>query len=160
MGQDIFDLVIVVTLVFFTLRGISNGFVGEVAGIVSLIGGFWAARTFNGQLAPHLAFVSDPSLRYITACAILFIAVMLIIGLLARVLKKIIAFSFAAWADRLAGALLGLAKGVLLWAIVIIVLEKLFKDAPFMRDSRVIPYLSSLIDQLKQSLPPELAEHL
>lgn len=160
MGQDIFDLVIVVTLVFFTLRGVSNGFVGEAAGILSFIGGFWAARTFNGQLAPHLEFIADPSLRYIAACAIIFIAVMLAIGLAARLLKKIIAFSFAAWVDRLAGAMLGLAKGILLWAIVIIVLEKIFKDAPFLRDSRVLPYMNAIIDMFKQWLPPQLAEHI
>lgn len=160
MGQDIFDLVIVVTLVFFTLRGIGNGFIGEAAGILSLVGGFWAARTFSGQLSPHLDFISDPSLRYVAACAILFIGVMLAIGLVARILQKVIALSFAAWADRLGGALLGLAKGILLWAIIIVLLEKLFRDAPFMRDSRVLPYLGAIIDQLKQWLPPQLAEHI
>lgn len=160
MGQDIFDLVIVVTLVFFTLRGISNGFVGEAAGILSLIGGFWAARTFNAQLAPHMTFVSDPSMRYIAACAVLFIGTMLFIGLAARILKKIIAFSFVAWVDRLAGALLGLAKGILIWAILIVVLEKIMGDAPFMKESRALPYMSAIIDQIKQWLPPELAQHI
>lgn len=37
MGQDIFDLVIILTLVFFTLRGAGVGLVGEVAGVVSLL---------------------------------------------------------------------------------------------------------------------------
>lgn len=160
MGQDIFDLIIVVTLVFFTLRGVRNGFVGEAAGILSLVGGFWAARAFNAQLAPQLTFISDPNLRYIAACAVLFIGVMLLIGLVARLFKKIIAFSFVAWADRLAGALLGLAKGILIWAILIILLEKLMGDAPFMKESRALPYMSAIIDQIKQWLPPEMAQHI
>lgn len=160
MGQDIFDLIIVVTLVFFTLRGVTNGFVGEAAGILSLLGGFWAARAFNAQLAPHLTFISDPSLRYIVACALLFIGVMLGIGLLARILKKIIAFSFVAWADRLAGALLGLAKGVIIWALLIIVLQKLMGNAPFLQDSRAVPYFGAIIDMARQWLPPEVATHI
>ena len=160
MGQDIFDLVIVVTLVLFTIRGLTNGFIGEAAGIVSLIGGFWAARAWSAQVAPWLDFISDPSLRSIAACALVFIAVMLAIGLLARLLKKIMSFSFAAWADRLAGALLGLAKGALIWALIFIVLEKLFRDAPFMRDSRMLPYFTALIDQIRQWLPPDLASRI
>lgn len=160
MGQDIFDLIIVVTLVLFTLRGISNGFVGEVAGIFSLVGGFWAARAWNAQIAPYLDFIADPSLRQIAACALIFVVVMLGIGLLARLLKKLVAFSFVAWADRLAGAILGFAKGLLIWALIFIVLEKLFQDAPFMRDSRAIPYFTAIIDQIKQWLPPELASHI
>lgn len=160
MGQDIFDLIIVVTLVLFTIRGVTNGFIGEVAGICSLIGGFWAARAWNAQVAPWLNFISDPSLRSIAACALVFVAVMLAIGLLARILKKVISFSFAAWADRLAGAVLGLAKGLLVWALIFIVLEKLFSDAPFLRDSRALPYFTAIIDQIKQWLPPELASRI
>lgn len=160
MGQDIFDLVIVVTLVFFTLRGVSNGFVGEVAGILSLVGGFWGARTFNGELAPHLDFIADPNLRYIVACVLLFLGAMLVIGLAARLLKKAIALSFAAWIDRLAGAFLGLAKGILIWALIILVLEKLIGDAPFMKESRALPYFTAIIDQIRQMLPDDLARRL
>lgn len=160
MGQDIFDLVIVVTLVFFTLRGASNGFVGEIAGIAALIGGFWAARAWNVQAAQYLDFISDPALRSVSACVLIFVVVMLLIGLLARILKKAIAFSFAAWADRLAGALLGLAKGILIWALIFIVIEKILGDPQFMRDSRALPYFNAIIDHIKQWLPPELASHI
>lgn len=160
MGQDIFDLIIVVTLVLFTLNGIRNGFIGEVAGICSLIGGFWAARAWNAQVAPFLDFISDPSLRSIAACALIFVVVALAIGLLARGLRKLVSFSFVAWVDRLAGALLGLAKGLLIWALIFIVLEKLFRDAPFLRDSRALPYFTAIIDQIKQWLPPELASRI
>lgn len=160
MGQDIFDLIIVVSLVLFTIRGITNGFIGEIAGICSLIGGFWAARAWNAQVAPWLNFISDPSLRSIAACVLVFVVVMLAIGLLARILKKIVSFSFAAWADRLAGAVLGLAKGLLIWALIFIILEKLFSESPFLRDSRALPYFNAIIDQIRQWLPPELANRI
>ena len=58
MGQDLFDLVVVLTLVLFTVRGFINGFVGEVAGLVSLLGGFWAAHNYHTRLVPHLTLVS------------------------------------------------------------------------------------------------------
>ena len=68
MGHDIFDLVIILTLVFFTIRGISQGFIAEAAGIVSLLVGFWVAKTYNGVLEPYLTFLSDPGWRSICRC--------------------------------------------------------------------------------------------
>ncbi|MBD5553280.1 MAG: CvpA family protein [Desulfovibrio sp.] len=160
MGPDILDLVIVVSLVLFTIRGATNGFVGEIAGIGSLVCGFWAARAWGAPCAQWFGFIADPSLRSIVAYTVVFIAVMLAIGLIARLLRKLLALSFAGWIDRFAGALLGLAKGLLVWALIFIVLEKLFQDAPFLRDSRALPYFTAIIDQMRQWLPPELASHI
>lgn len=160
MGQDIFDLVIVVSLVLATLNGAIKGFVGGIVGILALILGFWAARSWNAELSPWLEFITDPSLRSITACVIIFVAVMLGMGILARMLKKLIAFSSATWLDRLAGAVLGLVKGILLWALVFIVLEKLFQDAAFMRESRALPYFHAIMEQIGKWIPPDLASRL
>lgn len=160
MGQDIFDLVIVITLVFFTLRGIRNGLIGEIAGILSLICGFWAARAWNAQLAPYLSFISDPSWQIIASCAIIFIAVMFAIGFLARLLKKVAAYSFVGWLDKLGGALLGLAKGIILWTLLFVVLVNLFQNAPFLRDSRALPYFRAIIQQIQPWLPPAMANKI
>lgn len=160
MGQDILDLIIVVTLVLFTIRGLSNGFISEIAGICSLLGGFWAARAWGNQIAPWLDFISDPSLRFIAAYTLVFVVAMLIIGVLARILKKIAAFSFVNWIDKLAGGILGLAKGILIWTLIFLVLEKLFTDAPFIRESRALPYFTAIIELIKQWLPPEFASKL
>lgn len=160
MGQDIFDLVIVVTLVFATINGALKGFVGGIVGILSLVCGFWAAKAWNAELTPYLGFISDPSLRSISACVIIFVAVMLLVGLLARIFKKIIAFSFVTWVDRFAGAILGLAKGIIIWALLLILLEKLCGDAVFMRESRALPYFHSLMEQISQWIPPDLAARL
>lgn len=160
MAQDILDLIIVITLVLFTLRGVRNGLVGEVAGIFSLLGGFWAARAWSAKLVPYLSFIQDPSWRIIASSVIIFIAVMLVIGFLARLLKKIISYSFAGWIDKIGGALFGLAKGVLLWALLFIVLVNLFQDAPFLRDSRALPYFRHIIELIQPYLPEGIASRI
>ena len=63
MGQDIFDVIIILTLVAFSIRGFLKGFVAEVAGIVSLLGGFWVAHHFHPLLSPRLTFISEPAWR-------------------------------------------------------------------------------------------------
>lgn len=156
MGQDIFDLAVVLALIFFAGRGFLQGFVGEVAGLVSLLGGFWAAQTWHPLLAGRLGFVSEQSWRVIVSYVLIFLAVILAVGLLSRVLQKILVFSFVSWVDKAAGTLVGFAKGMLLCALVLIVLQKFLPGETFMKQSRTLPYLTALMEQVRTWLPSEL----
>lgn len=156
MGQDIFDVIVVLVLVFFTFRGFWNGFVGEVADLVSLVGGLWAAHRFYPLLADHLTFISEPAFRQLAAFVLIFIAAIILVALVARILQKILSFTFVAWVDKLAGGILGLAKGVLLCAIVLLFLKKILGDMLFLQNSRALPYFTSLIGQIRAWLPPEV----
>ena len=99
MGQDIFDLIIVLILVFFGTRGFISGFVGEVAGLVSLLGGLWAAHHYHALLAPRLTLIVDPSWRVIAAYVLIFLGVIISVAILARILQKILSFSFVSWLE-------------------------------------------------------------
>lgn len=156
MGQDIFDVIIVLVLVFFSIRGFLNGFVGEVAGLLSLVGGFWAAHRFHPLLSEHLQFIAEPAWRHIASYVLIFVGVVLLVGILALILQKVLSFSFVTWVDRLSGGLLGLAKGVLLCSVVLLLLQKLLGDMPFLQHSRALPYFTSLIEQIRAWLPPDL----
>lgn len=160
MGQDIFDVIVVLVLVFFTLRGFWNGFVGEVAGLVSLVGGFWAAHNFHPLLSEYLTFISEPAWRQLAAYVLIFVATLILVAVLARILQKVLSFSFVAWVDRLAGGILGLAKGLLLCSIVLLVLQKLMGNMAFLQNSRALPYFTSLIEQIRAWLPPDVLSWL
>ncbi|MDR3320418.1 MAG: CvpA family protein [Desulfovibrio sp.] len=156
MGQDIFDLIVVLALIFFAGRGFLHGFVGEMAGLVSLLGGFLAAQAWHPLIADRLVFISELAWRVIAAYVLVFLAVILVVGLLARVFQKILTFSFISWADKVAGMLVGFVKGMLLCVLVLIVLQKFFHNEPFMRQSRTLPYLNALMEQVWAWLPQEL----
>ncbi|GFH62491.1 MAG: colicin V production family protein [Candidatus Desulfovibrio kirbyi] len=157
MGQDIFDLITVLVLVFFAARGYLRGFIGEVSGIASLAGGLWAAHVWHARLAERLTTaIQDPSWRTIAAYALIFFAVILFVAILSRALQKIISFSFVAPADKAAGCLLGLVKGVILCALLLLVLQKFFYDAPFMQYSRAMQYFNIVIEQVRTLLPQDV----
>lgn len=158
MGQDIFDTAIILLLAFFTIRGWLNGFVGEIAAIVSLIGGFWAAHTFHKDLAPQLTFVSDPLWQNMGAYIIIFVAVIIAVAMVAKLFQRILSFAFIAWADRVFGAMLGLAKGLILCTIAFVVINKFFATAEFFQQSRVRPYFASFIEQVRTLLPPDVVK--
>ena len=158
MGQDIFDTAVILLLTFFTIRGWLNGFVGEIAAIVSLIGGFWAAHTFHKDLAPQLTFVSDPLWQNMVAYVAIFVAVIIAVAVVAKLFQRILSFAFIAWADRVFGALLGLAKGLILCTIAFLFINKFFATAEFFQHSRVRPYFATFIDEVRTHLPPDLVK--
>ena len=88
MGQDIFDVIIVLVLTAFAARGFWTGFVGEVAGLISIVGGFWVSHHFHTVLAPHLTFITEPAWRNIASYVLLFLGVLIAVGLLARLLQS------------------------------------------------------------------------
>lgn len=158
MGQDIFDTSIVLILTFFSIRGYLNGFVGEVAAIVSLVGGFWVAHTFHPELAKHLSFVTEPVWRNMAAYVLLFIGVVIAVAILARILQRILSFAFVSWADHLGGGILGFAKGLILCSIAFIALNKFCANADFYKSSRVRPYFNAFIAQVRTALPPDIVK--
>jgi membrane protein required for colicin V production len=155
-SKDIFDLAIILTMVIFIVRGYFNGFIAEVAGIVSIAAGLLAAHNFGDQLAPNLTFITDPGIRNISAYVIILLAVMIIVAVCARILQKVVTFSFAAGADRLCGAGIGFIKGTILCALALLVLRKFFADAVFLTQSRVLPYFDAIVEQMRSWLPPDL----
>ena len=160
MWANIFDLVVVLSLAGYVVSGFFSGFILQFARLFSIIGAFWAMRSWTPLLAPRLEFVAEPAWRSIAAGVIIFVAVMLVIGVAARLLKKLVAFSFGGWLDKLLGAVLSFAIGLIFWTVIIIVLEKFFPDSEFMRSSRVVPYFNGLVEYLRQWLPPDIAAYL
>ncbi len=158
MGQDILDLVILLILVYFTLNGWFKGLVGQVAAIVSLTGGFLAARALHPMLAPRLSFIAEPVWRTMAAYVIIFTAVVIAVAVAARLLRKILALAFATWIDRIGGAFFGLALGIVLCSLIFLFMGKFFSTADFYKQSRVRPYMHSVISLLRTSLPPDVVK--
>ncbi len=156
MGQDIFDLVFILILCFFTIRGWFNGLVGEMAAIVSLVGGFWTAHTFHPLLADRLTFIAEPMWRTMASYVVLFVAVVIAVAIAARLVQRLLRFAFATWLDRLGGGLFGLAKGIVLCSIIFIIMGKFFSTTEFYQNSRVRPYMTAITEQIRTALPPDL----
>lgn len=160
MVINYFDVAVLCVLGLFALRGMVRGFVGEVSGLVGLLGGVWLSHRFYTQVAVHLTVITDTMWRNAAAYALIFIAVLIAVGLVARLLRAILTFSFVAWADKAAGLLLGAAKGVLICAVLLLLVQHFAGNAAFLRDSKVLPYLQSVIDQARTLIPPDLIKSL
>lgn len=160
MAFNYFDVMVVCVLALFALRGCLRGFVGEVAGVAGLIGGLWLAHRFHGPAAAYLPFIDDPVWRAITAYTLVFLTVLLAVGVLRRVLRKILSFSFVSWADKLAGFLLGLFKGLIICSLLLLAAQRFAGDSFFLHESRTLPYLDAMMGQIRAYLPAGLWKDL
>lgn len=158
MAANIFDIIIIVTLLGNMITGYLSGFIVQFSRIFSLVAAFWAMGQWTDALALKLGFIESPTWRAIASGVIIFFATLILVGLLAKILKNIVAFSHAGWLDKLCGAVAGLGVALIIWTLIILLLENLFPQAAFLRDSQVVPYFNMLLEQLRPWLPPNLAK--
>ena len=150
---NLFDTALLVILLFFGIKGLIRGLVQEVAGLLGVAVGIVLARTFSGKLAPLLAQygISD-SFAPMLSLALLFLAGILIVGLLAHILHNLLESAFVGGIDRFLGLLAGLAKGLLFAGIIGYIAIKLLPDIAAVKQSQVLPPLMQFIQAIAGSL--------
>lgn len=157
MTANYLDIAFLAVLGLFTLRGLFRGLVEEIAGLVGVIGGFWLANKHHGAAAEYVRkVVVDPAWVSILSYVLVFLGVLLVVSLVARVLRRLLELSFAGWLDHLAGGVAGIAKGVLICSILLALLLQFLPEATFVRESRVIPHLSQVTSIIKEYLPQQI----
>jgi len=140
-----FDAIILIVFLLFLARGIWVGLVGQLAFLVALPLGFFAAGAFYGKLG-HLLLpvVPNPQSSFLLTYILLFLATYLLIILIGKGLKKVMSITLLGWFDRLMGGLLGLGKAVFLSTLLFMTLSG-FTAGPrsFFSDSLSTPYLAN-----------------
>jgi len=154
------DIVIVVVLGFCLIRGFFRGLVKELSSIVGVIAGFFAANLYHPLLAPYFkSWISDTNYILILSYALIFIGVFLVVSILGVVLKYLLNVAFLGWADRIFGIIFGLAKAVLISAVLLIVLTAFLpKNNAVVKDSVLAPHISIVTQKLAYLVPQEMKD--
>lgn len=156
------DWILLGILLLSLMLGAWRGLVFEV---LSVLG--WAAAFFLAQwLAPEvgarlpMASLSDP-LRYAAAFVLTFVLAVFVAGLLASLVRKLIAVVGLRPVDRVFGAAFGLVRGlVILLALTVVVEITALKTAPWWQTSTAAALLSVSLQGLKPVLPEGFARYL
>jgi membrane protein required for colicin V production len=147
-----------VSLVCSALRGA----VREIMSLAGWVMAFLAASLFAGPLALALpAAVPGEPLRVLVAYVAIFVVVLVISGLTGLLLAKLVKVAGLGAADRLLGALFGLARGAVL--VLVLALMAGLTSAPrqpFWRDSVAGAPLAAVASALKPWLPETFAGRL
>ena len=125
MALNLVDIVILVILGIFLLKGVFRGLLKEVCSLLGLVCGGLLAFYLHLPLAQWIMGMFHwPSQLCVTlAFLIIFISTILIFGALGYVLNRFVKLVLLGGLNRLAGALFGFLQGVLLLALILFALH-------------------------------------
>ena len=157
-----FDLIVIGIVGLSTVFAFWRGLIRVVMSLVALVAAVLAAIQFSPAVANMLPVLSDnPTTRYLAAFALIFIVVALVGALLGWVLSRAIRAIGLGFVDRLLGAVFGVARGVLI--VVIAVLLAGLTTLPrqeWWQNALFAPPLVIAALSLRPWLPQALAQRL
>lgn len=153
------DYVLLGVLAISGLMALWRGFLREALGLLGWVAAFVAAARFSEELARHLdQWIEPPILTDRLSFFAIFVATLVLFGMLGQLLKKFFGLAGLSVADRLLGLCFGLARGSVILAITLVMYQHLFypQHAPsdHMARSTLLPYLVQGTDWAMQTLPP------
>lgn len=156
------DYAILAVIVISIGVGALRGFIMEVFSLLVWVAAFGVAYHFAGDVAVLMeGSVTLPSARIAMGFAGLFIAVLLVGGLINYLLGRLVESTGLSGTDRLLGGAFGAARGLALVLVLLLVagLTPLPQD-PWWQDSQFLGYFEDLAIWMRNFLPAEIASNV
>jgi membrane protein required for colicin V production len=152
------DIIFLVLIGLSALYSFIRGLVREVFSFLAIILGFFGASYGYAAVASWLRrWMGNETLAQVLGFAILFVLIALGLGLLGRVLSRLVKKMDLGWADRMGGAAFGFIKAILLIAIILLVITAFFPPrSKLLSESRVSPVALTIARQLSYLVPEKL----
>jgi len=156
------DYVVLAIIAISILVGAIRGFIKEVFSLLVWAAAFLIAFQYSGDLAMQLQDqIELPSVRTSLAFAGLFVAVLLVGGLLTYLLGELVAKTGLSGTDRLLGGVFGGLRGLaLVLALMLVAGLTPIPQDPWWQESRAIQSLMPLAEWVTQFLPDYILEYL
>ena len=139
--MNIADWIILLVLLVSVIQAASSGFFQEIFGIAGLVFGYLIAAWQYRHLADHfVAYISSRWLGEIAAFLAIFLGVMVLAGVLGKIVRWAMKEAGLSVIDRFLGGILGLVRGCLLIAIVLVGMTAFTPTSRWLQNSSLSPY--------------------
>ena len=145
------DIIIAIILLLFGVKGFRKGLIIEVVTLLAFAVGIYGAMHFSDFTAEHLKEFMEINPKYLntTAFVLTFILLVILVNIIGRMVTKLIQAMNLGFFNKLGGALFGMAKGVLLCSIMVMVLNNFQLIGivkPEVREqSKLYPYIEEAV---------------
>jgi len=157
-----FDYTVIAVVALSVLLGWWRGLVYEVLALLGWVAAAIVARLFAAKAAPYIpAALGAEAVRTAVAFTALFIGTLIIGGIVAWLLSKLVKWVGLGWMDVLLGGLFGVLRGVLVVLALVLLagLTGLPKE-PFWRNASLSKPLENVALAAKGWLPESVAQRV
>lgn len=159
--MELIDIILAVVLVVGIFKGFRNGFFLELASLISIMLGIYLAIRFSFITKSYLEKeVSwDAKTIQVTAFAITFILVIIVVSSLAKVFTLVANFASLGFLNNFLGAFLGLLRTILVVSILLNLLQKVnFENYFLSKETKEKSTLYSLVQEVSKNIYPAISE--
>lgn len=156
------DYTILVVMAFSVIISLIRGFVREAMSLVTWVAAFWIAFTFYAILASMLeGDIHSNNLRMIVAFAGLFLATLIIGGLINYLIGHLVDRTGLSGTDRVLGIGFGFARGILLVTVMLMLAELTpMPNDIWWKTSTLIPHFQPVEKWLRGYMPETVNDHM
>jgi membrane protein required for colicin V production len=154
-----FDLILVAVVLAFAGIGALRGALRELLSVAVWVVALLMAWLFAKSASTWFSGFEDPTFRHMLAFVVVFACVFVLASLGTFVLRLILGVAVPNTQARIAGGMLGAARGVLM-LLIIVSLAGLtsFPQKPWWRGSELVVYFQSMAQSVQKLLPAEVAQ--
>jgi len=139
------DIAFVVLMIMAIFKGVSKGLILGVFSLLAFIIGLAAALKLSAVVAEYLkdSLVASTKWLPVLSFVLVFVVVILLISLGARLIKKAVQFSMLGWLDKLGGVILYIAIYIIIFSIFLFYAERVYIVKPYtIMQSQVYEYIA------------------
>lgn len=159
--MNLLDVFLFIALVFGLINGLRKGFFVELASLVSILLGIYMAIKFSHFMKSFLenhGFENGKTLS-VLAFALTFIAVIIIVSLLAKFFTSLADFASLGWINTFFGGVFGLLKTILILSVMLNLLQKINFDYTFIsKETLDKSKLYEPVKKLSQKIYPTITD--
>jgi len=156
----IIDIAFVLAMIFAIFKGLRKGLILGIFSLLAFIIGLAAALKLSVVVAGWLKNSAGSFSKWLPLISfiLVFIAVVFLVNLAARAIKKTMQFAMLGWLDSLGGMILYLAIYTIIFSVFLFFADKLFLiQAATIHDSKIYPYVApwgpDVINNLGKIIP-------
>jgi len=149
------DITLIIAIGISAFIGVKKGIIEIALTLAGLVIGVFLAGRYYIPFSQYLTFISHIGLAKVAAFAIIFIGVMAVAGVIARLLGKAASMIMMGWANRLGGSVLGFILGAVFCGAFLAMWVKFLGMTQAIAESRIAPILLSQFPRVLALLPRE-----
>ena len=154
--MNFFDYILIGIVGLSMVLSLWRGFVREIISLIGLVAAFLVSARFSYMAGDFLSqWISNPTFADVAGFALIFIVIMIIVGIVGSIIRKLVGMADLTATDRTLGIFFGAARGILLIGLCFLVFTSYNKtaDTPWLKQSLLTPHAVSLGDLLGKTIP-------